>query len=209
MLFKKGFVNLMHNRAMTLEGRDNRNRWSSYDIQACNFTEGALPPTISETDYSTMGHRSQSEETLNALLSGDSRPQSKGRADSFITHSDSARRPDELRKHAQLLQSIQETKANRLSRSDKTIDARVGQSSNGYLLTTEMVIDGQKKDTGNNPDQKLNDLQKASSCDSTDGNRELRPQNQTATSSSSDALGKVFVCINLTPVGQSHAVICE
>lgn len=183
---------------MTLanQGRDNRNRWSSYDIQGCNFTEGMLPPTVPETDYSTMGHRSQSEETLNALLSADPRPLPKV-TDSFINHSDSARQPTAMRKHAQLLQSIQETKTIRSSRSDKTIDAQVGQSSNGYLLTTEMVIDGQKKDagiTGNNSDQKLNDLQKTSSCDSADGNRELRPQNQTATSSS-DALGKSFVCI--------------
>lgn len=181
-------------RAMTLAnqgGRDNRNRWSSYDIQASNFTEGMLPPTVPETDYSTMGHRSQSEETLNALLMADP-PRSMSKVkDSFITHSDSARQPDTMRKHAQLLQSIQETKANRSSRSDKTIDARSGQGSNGYLLTTEMVIDGPKKDassiTGNNSDQKLNDLQKASSCDSADSNRELRPQNQTA-NSSSDAL---------------------
>lgn len=135
--------------------------------------------------------RSQSEETLNALPLADPRSLSKVK-DSFITHSNSARQPDTMRKHAQLLQSIQETKADRLSRSDRTIDARPGHSSNGYLLTTEMVIDGQIRDagvTGINPDQKLNDSQKASSGDAADGNRELRPQNQTA-SSSLDTLGE-------------------
>lgn len=128
-------------RASTLsaqgqQGRDNRNRWSSYDIHGSNFMEGFLPPFAKQLDALTLGHRSQSDETLNTPLATDQNiPRLTGNFENAKHSTNATRQPDVMRRHAVLLKTIQEKSVSKGTRSE----LQGGQSGNVWLQSGDTV----------------------------------------------------------------------
>lgn len=139
-----------------------------------------------QQDSMTLSCRSQSDETLNVPLAADQNA-SKSSPEGFeiINHSDAKRQPDTLRKHAQLLKTIQEQQSNRVTRSEKLHEFQ-GQAANGWLLSSvDATTNGQRQNEDSSrakdTDQKSSVLKNVSS-DVVDGGRKSLSENSASLS---------------------------
>lgn len=103
-----------------------------------------------------------------------------------INHSDTKRQPEELRKHAQLVKTIQEQQLNRVTRSEKLYETQMGLAANGWLRSSgDPTTDGQGQNGDSSrvkdTDQKSSVLKNISS-DVADVGRKLLSENSASLS---------------------------
>lgn len=95
--------------------------------------EGFLPPFAKQLDALTLGHRSQSDETLNTPLATDQNvPRFTGNFENAKHSTNATRQPDVMRRHAVLLKTIEEKSVSKGTRSE----LQGGQSGNVWLQSS-------------------------------------------------------------------------